>query len=56
MANLPVVIFQFALSPYKNWQQLAWSGALLVTLAILILSISARVAVSALGPGGGNKR
>ena len=56
MANLPVVIFQFALSPYKNWQQLAWSGALLVTLAILILSISARVAVSALGPGGGTKR
>jgi phosphate transport system permease protein len=56
MANLPVVIFQFALSPYKNWQQLAWSGALLVTLAILILSISARVAVSALGPDGGNKR
>jgi phosphate transport system permease protein len=31
MANLPVVIFQFALSPYKNWQQLAWSGALLIT-------------------------
>ena len=51
MANLPVVIFQFALSPYKNWQQLAWSGALLVTFAILVLSISARVIVSALGPG-----
>ena len=56
MANLPVVIFQFALSPYKNWQQLAWSGALLVTLAILILSISARIAVSAFGPGAGTKR
>src|ERR1700733_12625600 len=56
MAHLPVVIFQFALSPYKNWQQLAWSGALLVTLTILILSISARIAVSALGPGAGNKR
>jgi phosphate transport system permease protein len=56
MANLPVVIFQFALSPYKNWQQLAWSGALLVTLTILILSITARIAVSALSPGGGNKR
>ncbi len=56
MANLPVVIFQVALSPYKNWQQLAWSGALLVTLAILILSISARVAVSALNPGGGKQR
>jgi len=54
MANLPVVIFQFALSPYKNWQSLAWSGALLVTLTILILSISARIAVSA--SGGGSKR
>jgi phosphate transport system permease protein len=51
MANLPVVIFQFALSPYKNWQQLAWSGALLVTVAILILSISARIAVSASSGG-----
>ena len=51
MANLPVVIFQFALSPYKNWQTLAWSGALLVTLTILILSISARIAVSASGAG-----
>ncbi|HUI62630.1 MAG TPA: phosphate ABC transporter permease PstA [Steroidobacteraceae bacterium] len=56
MANLPVVIFQFALSPYKNWQQLAWSGALLITLAILILSITARVVVSALNPGGGAQR
>src|SRR5438309_6488234 len=53
MANLPVVIFQYALSPYKNWQQLAWSGALLITLTILILSIIARIAVSA---GGGGKR
>ena len=53
MANLPVVIFQFALSPYKNWQQLAWSGALLVTVTILILSITARIAVSA---GAGGKR
>jgi phosphate transport system permease protein len=52
MANLPVVIFTFALSPYKNWQQLAWSGALLITLAILILSITARFVVSALNPGG----
>ena len=51
MANLPVVIFQFALSPYKNWQQLAWSGALLVTVTILVLSISARIAVSASGGG-----
>jgi phosphate transport system permease protein len=53
MANLPVIIFQFALSPYKNWQQLAWSGALVVTVTILILSITARIAVSA---GGGSKR
>jgi len=52
MANLPVVIFQFALSPYPNWQQLAWSGALLITASILILSILARFLVSSLGPGG----
>jgi phosphate transport system permease protein len=52
MANLPVVIFQFALSPYPNWQQLAWSGALLITLTILVLSISARVVVSSLNSGG----
>jgi phosphate transport system permease protein len=51
MANLPVVIFQFALSPYPNWQQLAWSGALLITVSILILSITARVVVSSLSPG-----
>jgi phosphate transport system permease protein len=43
MASLPVVIFQFALSPYKEWQQLAWTGALLITLAVLALSITARV-------------
>jgi phosphate transport system permease protein len=42
MASLPVVIFQFALSPYKDWQQLAWTGALLVTIAVLVLSIAAR--------------
>ena len=52
MANLPVVIFQFALSPYPNWQQLAWSGALLITLTILVLSIAARVVVSSLAHGG----
>jgi phosphate transport system permease protein len=51
MANLPVVIFQFALSPYKDWQQLAWSGALLITLAILALSIVARLVVSAMQAG-----
>jgi len=43
MANLPVVIYQFAMSPYDNWIQLAWGGALLVTLAVLLLNILARV-------------
>jgi phosphate transport system permease protein len=52
MANLPVVIFQFALSPYDNWQQLAWQGALVITVAILVLSIAARVVISRLAPGG----
>jgi phosphate transport system permease protein len=52
MANLPVVIFQFALSPYPNWQQLAWSGALIITFSILVLSVAARIVVSSLGPGG----
>ncbi|MBI3515731.1 MAG: phosphate ABC transporter permease PstA [Proteobacteria bacterium] len=42
MANLPVVIFQFALSPYEDWQRLAWGGALLITFAILGLNIGAR--------------
>jgi phosphate transport system permease protein len=42
MASLPAVIFQFALSPYKDWQALAWTGALIITLAVLALSISAR--------------
>jgi len=52
MANLPVVIFQFALSPYPNWQQLAWSGALIITLSILVLSISARLVLFSLDSGG----
>lgn len=43
MANLPVVIFQFAMSPYDNWINLAWGGALLVTFAVLFLNILARV-------------
>ncbi len=42
MANLPVVIFQFALSPYEDWKTLAWAGALLITLAVLIINILAR--------------
>jgi phosphate transport system permease protein len=43
VASLPVVIFQFALSPYEEWQQLAWTGALIITLAVLALSIVARI-------------
>ncbi|OGB54989.1 MAG: phosphate ABC transporter, permease protein PstA [Burkholderiales bacterium RIFOXYD12_FULL_59_19] len=43
MANLPVVIFQFAMSPYENWIRLAWGGALLITLAVLALNILARI-------------
>jgi len=43
VASLPVVIFQFALSPYKDWQKLAWTGALIITLAVLALSITARL-------------
>jgi phosphate transport system permease protein len=43
MASLPVIIFQFALSPYADWQVLAWGGALLITLTILILNILARI-------------
>jgi phosphate transport system permease protein len=43
MANLPVVIFQFAMSPYDNWIRLAWGGALLITLSVLLLNIVARV-------------
>ena len=43
MANLPVVIFQFAMSPYDNWIRLAWAGALLITLTVLVINIVARV-------------
>ncbi len=43
MANLPVVIFQFAMSPYDDWQKLAWAGALLITIGVLGLNIMARV-------------
>jgi phosphate transport system permease protein len=42
MSNLPLVIFQFAMSPYEDWQRLAWAGALLITLAVLLLNILAR--------------
>ena len=43
MANLPVVIFQFALSPYDNWVDLAWGGALLIALLVLAVNIGVRV-------------
>lgn len=42
LANLPVVIFQFALSPYDNWIQLAWTGALLITATVLVINLIAR--------------
>ncbi|HEY6717385.1 MAG TPA: ABC transporter permease subunit, partial [Reyranella sp.] len=42
MPSLPAVIFQFALSPYEEWQKLAWTGALLITVTVLALSIIAR--------------
>ena len=42
MANLPVVIFQFAMIPFEEWKELAWAGALLITLAVLLLNILAR--------------
>src|SRR5579863_3905822 len=54
MANLPVVIFQFAMSPYADWQRLAWGGALLITFAILFLNIAARVVTN--WSGGGSAR
>jgi phosphate transport system permease protein len=46
MANLPVVIFQFAMSPYADWQVLAWGGALLITVTVLFLNIGARLLAS----------
>lgn len=49
MANLPVVIFNFAMSPYADWQRLAWGGALIITVAVLLLNISARLLASLKG-------
>jgi phosphate transport system permease protein len=43
MASLPVTIFKFAMSPYENWQKLAWAGVFLITLAVLLLNIAARI-------------
>ncbi|WP_421931995.1 phosphate ABC transporter permease PstA [Phenylobacterium sp.] len=50
MANVPVVIFQYAMSPYDNWHALAWAGALVVTLFVLALGIAARVLFRQRGP------
>ena len=46
MANLPVVIYNFAMSPYADWQQLAWGGAALIALIVLGINIAARVLFS----------
>jgi phosphate transport system permease protein len=43
MASLPVTIFKFAMSPYENWQKLAWAGVFLITIGVLVLNIIARV-------------
>ncbi len=45
MSNMPVVIFQFAISPYDDWQKLAWGGALLITISVLSLNIFARTVI-----------
>jgi phosphate transport system permease protein len=46
MANLPAVIFQFAMSPYDDWHRLAWGGAALITLLVLAINIAARAIVA----------
>jgi phosphate transport system permease protein len=51
MANLPVVIFQFAMSPYEDWQHLAWAGALLITMSVLVLNVIARFFLRSGGGG-----
>ena len=45
VSNLPVMIYQFALAPYQNWRELAWTGALIITMSILTLSVIARLIV-----------
>jgi phosphate transport system permease protein len=47
MASLPVTIFKFAMSPYENWQHLAWAGVFLITLGVLVLNILARALLRA---------
>jgi len=51
MANLPVTIFEYAMSPYKDWHNLAWAGALLITFGVLGLNIVARTFFRQGGPG-----
>jgi phosphate transport system permease protein len=51
MANLPVTIFDYAMSPYKDWHSLAWAGALLITLGVLALNIVARAFFRQQRPG-----
>ncbi len=51
MANLPVTIFQFAMSPYESWKHLAWAGALLITAAVLVLNVIARTLLRRKAPG-----
>jgi phosphate transport system permease protein len=51
MANLPVTIFQFAMSPYEDWRQLAWAGSLLITVTILALNIIARALAAVTSKG-----
>lgn len=46
MANLPVTIYQFAMSPYSDWQQLAWAGALIITFFVLMINVIARISMS----------
>jgi phosphate transport system permease protein len=46
MANVPVVIFQYAMSPFDNWHSLAWAGAFVLTLFVLLISLAARAIVS----------
>jgi phosphate transport system permease protein len=43
MASLPVTVFKFAMSPYENWQKLAWAGVFIITVGVLLLNIAARV-------------
>ena len=43
MANIPMTIYEYAKSPFEDWQQLAWAGALIVTLFVLLISVTARI-------------